>query len=114
MVADRELITQTVQDYFEGWYDADVPRMDRALHPELVKRSPAEDGGAILTKDVLLRACAEGEGARAAGRWVQIDITDVSGDIASAVVHSAPYLEYLHLIRTSDGWQIADALWLPQ
>ena len=114
MVTDHELITQTVHDYFEGWYDADVARMDRALDPDLVKRSPAEDGGAILTKDVLLQACAEGEGARAADRWVKIDIADVYGDIASAVVRSAPYREYLNLIRTGGGWKIADALWLPQ
>ena len=114
MATDQELITQTVHDYFEGWYDADVARMDRALHPDLVKRSPAEDDGAILTKDVLLQACAEGEGTRAADRWVKIDIADVCGDIASAVVRSAPYREYLHLIRTGDGWKIANALWLPQ
>jgi Putative lumazine-binding len=35
MATDHELITQTVHDYFEGWYDADVARMDRALHPDL-------------------------------------------------------------------------------
>jgi hypothetical protein len=114
MAADQELITQTVQDYFEGWYDADVARMDRALHPDLVKRSPAEDDGAILTKELLLQACAEGEGIRGADRWVKIDISDVCGNIASAVVRSAPYREYLHLVRTVDGWQIADALWLSQ
>jgi hypothetical protein len=92
MATDQELITQTVHDYFEGWYDADVARMDRALHAALVKRSPAEDDGAIL----------------------KIDIADVCGDIASAVVRSAPYREYLHLIRTGNGWKIANALWLPQ
>jgi Putative lumazine-binding len=59
MAADHELITQTVQDCFGGWYDADVARMDRALHPGLVKRSPAEDGGAILTKEPMLHACAD-------------------------------------------------------
>jgi hypothetical protein len=114
MATDQELISQTVRDYFEGWYDADVARMDRALHSDLVKRSPAEDGGAILTKDVMLQACAEGEGTRAAERWLKIDIADICGDIASAVVRSAPYREYLHLIRTGGGWKIADALWLPQ
>ena len=114
MVTDQELISRTVHDYFEGWYDADVAPMGRALHPDLVKRSPAEDGGATLTRDVLLQACAEGEGIRAADRWVKIDIADVCGDIASAVVRSAPYREYVHLIRTGDGWKIADALWLPQ
>ena len=55
MARDDELITRTVQDYFEGWHDADAARMDRALHP--------------------------------------------CGD-------------YLHLIRTSDGWKIGNALWL--
>ena len=113
MATDAELITATVHHYFEGWYDADVARMDRALHPDLVKRSPAADG-VILSKDVMLHACAEGEGTRATDRWLQIDIADVCGDIASAVVHSAPYREYLHLIRTGDGWQIANALWLPR
>ena len=114
MATDKELITQTVQDYFGGWYDADAARMDRALHPDLVKRSPAEDDGAILTKQLVLQACAEGEGTRAADRWVKIGIADVCGAIASAVVRSAPCREYLHLMRTGGGWKIADALWLPR
>jgi hypothetical protein len=59
MATDQELITQTVQDYFGDWHDADVARMDRALHPGLVKRSPAEDRGAILTQQPMLQACAE-------------------------------------------------------
>jgi len=29
MASDQELITQTVHDYFEGCYDADVARMGR-------------------------------------------------------------------------------------
>ena len=33
----HELITKTVLDYYEGWYDADVGRMDRAVHNDLVK-----------------------------------------------------------------------------
>ena len=32
-------------------------------------------------------------------------------DIASALVRSEPYHEYLHLVRTGDGWKIANALW---
>ena len=43
MATDQELITRTVHDYFGGCYDADSARMDQALHPDLVKRSPAED-----------------------------------------------------------------------
>ena len=113
MATDQELITQTVQDYFGGWYDAGVARMDRAPHPDLGS-SPAEADGVILTKEVMLQACAEGEGTRAADRWVKIGIVDACGGIVSAVVRPAPYREYLHLVRTGDGWKIADALWLPQ
>lgn len=103
MATDQEPITQAVQDCFGGWYDADVARMGRALRPGLARRSPAEDDGAILTKELMLQACAEGEGTGAAGRWVKIGIADVCGGIASAVVRSAPYREYLHLIRTGGG-----------
>jgi len=34
-------------------------------------------------------------------------------DIASVVVRSYPYRGYLHLLRTGNGWKVADALWLP-
>src|ERR1041384_2650865 len=36
--ADREAIKQTALDYVEGWYEGNVERMERALHPELAKR----------------------------------------------------------------------------
>ena len=42
--------------------------MDRALPLDLVKRSPAEEDGAIVTEEVMLDAGAGGEGTRAAGR----------------------------------------------
>ena len=73
MASDEALITQTVRGYFEGWYDADVARTDRALHPDLVMPSPAGNGGAILTKDLMLQACAGGQGTRAAGGWKVAD-----------------------------------------
>jgi hypothetical protein len=112
MATDQEPITQAVRDYFGGWYDGDAAPMGRALRPSVARRSPAEDDGAILTKQLLLQACAEGEGTRAAGRRVKIGIADVCG--ASGGVGSAPYRGYLHLIRTGDGWKTADALWLPR
>jgi hypothetical protein len=63
----KALIDEAVRDYFEGWFDADLARMDRALHPELVKRWPGEDQGATLgitTKERMLELTAEGEGVR--------------------------------------------------
>ena len=36
--ADSAAIRATALDYIEGWYTGDPVRMERALHPELVKR----------------------------------------------------------------------------
>jgi hypothetical protein len=36
----------------------------------------------------------------------------VDQPIATVVVSSGVYHEYLHLVRTRDGWKIANALWV--
>jgi hypothetical protein len=108
-----ELIRRAALDYFEGWFDGDVERMDRALHPDLVKRR----AGATLnfgTKERMLELTAAGTGIEdGADRRLEVEIEDVYGDIASVTVSSAVYHEYLHLVRTQDGWKIANALWQP-
>jgi ketosteroid isomerase-like protein len=112
---EQELITQTALDYFEGWFDGDVARMDRALHPNLVKRWPGEEQGATLgitTKERMLELTAAGEGREdGEDRRLEIEVEDVHVDIASVTVRAAVYHEYLHLVRTRDGWKIANALW---
>jgi ketosteroid isomerase-like protein len=112
---EHELIVQTARDYFEGWFDGDVERMDRALHPELVKRWPGEHQAAslgITTKERMLELAASGQGKEdGADRRLDVEIEDVYGDIASVTVRSAVYHEYLQLVRTRDGWKIANALW---
>jgi hypothetical protein len=40
-----------------------------------------------------------------------IHIQDVFEDIASVVVRTRGLHEYLHLVRSPDGWHIANALW---
>ena len=108
---ERDAIAQTARDYFEGWFDADVERIGRALHPDLVKRQAGNELG-IGTKERMLELTAAGAGAAdGADRRLEVEVLEVYGDIATAIVRSAVYREYLHLVRTSDGWQIANALW---
>lgn len=111
---EQELITQAALDYFEGWFDGDVERMNRALHPDLVKRRAGEQLG-VTTKQRMLELTAAGGGAEdAADVRIEVEVAEVSGDIASAIVRSAVYHEYLHLVRTSEGWKIANVLWRPR
>ena len=117
--AERAAIVATVLDYFEGWFDGDADRIERALHPALAKRSLGQvaSAGADLrhvTKEQMVAWTAEGEGKTldpGPGRRIDVTVADVHGNIASAVVDSDVYREYLHLVRTDDGWKIVNALW---
>jgi Putative lumazine-binding len=109
--ADRAAIVATALDYFEGWFDGDAERMERALHPALAKRGPSLR---TATKEEMVAWTAEGEGKGkdpGPGRRIDVTVVDVYGNIASAVVNSDVYHEYLHLVRTDDGWRIVNALW---
>ena len=61
----------------------------------------------------MVEATAAGSGKRRdpGERRTDIRIVDVHGPIASVVVDSSVYREYLHLVRTQDGWKIVNALW---
>jgi len=108
---ERAAVAAVARDYFEGWFDGDVGRLDRALHPDLVKRRAGEELG-ITTKARMLELAAQGRGrADGADRTLEIAVADVAGDIASVTVRSAVYDEHLQLVRTRDGWKIANALW---
>ena len=118
--ADDAGIRATIDDYYLGWYDADGGRMARALHPDLGKRGWHAIGGDQARVDpdthtTMVEAAAAGLGRRseAQGREYRVQIDDVYGDVASAVVHAVPFIDYLHLVRTPDGWRILNALWSP-
>ena len=116
---EHAAIVATVLDYFEGWFDGDAERMERALHPGLAKRSLGQvaSAGAELrgvTKEQMVAATAAGEGKEVEpgpGRRIDVTVVDVHGNIASVVVDSDVYREYAHLVRTGDGWKIVNALW---
>jgi hypothetical protein len=115
---DEAAIRSCLLDYFEGWFDGDAHRMDRALHPGLAKHALGQDPDRsqildVTTKAEMVEATRQGRGRQRdlPDRAIRIDIVGVSDGIASAVVHSAVYVEYALLARTSDGWKITSTLW---
>ena len=100
-----EDVAAVVRDYFEGWFDGDVGRMD------LVKRRAGEQLG-ITTRQRMLELTAAGEGKDDRGDGtLEVEVDEVRGEIASARVRSAVYDEFVHLVRTSYGWKIANTVW---
>ena len=57
-------IVAAALDYYEGWFDGEPERMERALHPDLVKRSLASDGRSVDTISAreMVEATADGKG----------------------------------------------------
>ena len=109
-MTNNEQITAAVRDYFEGWYDADTARMDRALHHNLVKRSHKADR--ILTKDAMVEMTGNGDGCDdGKDRTLTIHVHDVHEGIANVTVESAVYREYVQLVQTDAGWKIVGTLW---
>jgi hypothetical protein len=115
---DAAAIRACILDYFEGWFDGDPRRMDRALHPGLAKHAIGQDLDRtdlldVMTRDKMVEMTARGIGRQrdVPDRAIRIDIAAVSGDIASVVVHSAVYVEFVLLARLADGWRITSALW---
>ena len=115
---DEVAVVQAALDYFEGWFDGDAARMERALHPELAKRSIGQlssDSERLetITRRQMVDATAAGEGRRRdpGDRRIEVDVEHMSGTIANVTVRSAVYVEYLQLVRTRDGWRIVNALW---
>ena len=118
-MGDQAAIVATVKDYWEGWFDGDAERMQRAVHPALAKTGmtpalPGEPGMERMTADDMIGWARAGEGvaSRPVDPAYDVVINDNYDHIATVTVHSSIYHEYLHLVRTPDGWRILNALYM--
>jgi Putative lumazine-binding len=114
-----DAIIATAMDYFEGWFDGDGERMARALHPELDKRGVNVDETVARLSDQMTATQmigwtldGEGKAERPADIAITVRVDGIHERIATATVYSALYVEYLHLMRTSQGWRIVNALFM--
>jgi hypothetical protein len=118
-VDDTRAILATVTDYWEGWFEGDAERMERALEPGLTKTGVGIDpsGGltvAVMTAQDMIGWTRDGVGPaeRPADPTFEVTIDDIHHRIATVTVRSRIYREYLHLVRTPSGWRIVDALYM--
>ena len=116
--ADEDAIRAVVSDYIEGFFEGDAGRVERALHPELMKRCRGIEGDdpdalETLSAAEMIDATADGEGRRedAADRRIEINLEYLSGDIASVTCLCHLFVDLLQLIRMPEGWRIVNAVW---
>ena len=114
-------IRQAALDYAQGWYEGDVDRVRRSLHPELAKRRILRDpqtGAERLrhvSQQLMLDLTQQGGGSEdvpSSKRHYDIVILDICGDIASVRADTYEYVDYLHLARSQGRWLIVNVLYL--
>src|SRR5262245_21006221 len=117
--ADQAAIKQTALDYIEGWYEGDVERMERALHPELAKRivrTNPQNGQSRLDQMsamTLVLGVRRGGGKNTPQEKRQKDVTilDVYQNAASAKIVAGDWVDYLNLAKFNGRWVIVNVLW---
>ncbi len=111
-VEDLEAIRQTSLDYIEGWYDANPERMERSLHPDLVKRIIRSNQVDTLSAEDMVNYTRQGGGKAFTGlKKNTITILDVYNDIATVKAESPGYIDYLHIGKVNGKWVIINVLW---
>jgi len=117
--ADSAGIRAAALDYIEGWYTADAPRMERALHPHLAKRvvqTHPKSHKSVLSQmgaKELVQYTREGGGREtpAQRRQADVSILDIYQGAASAKIIAADWVDYLHFARWNGRWMIVNVLW---
>ena len=113
--ADVEAVARVATEYFQSWFAGDGERMRACLHPVLAKRTPEQPGteSPTLHEDPTERLVADTASGEGTGFEPVQDVTvlNVFRDIATVMVRSAPFVEYLHLARFGERWLIVNALY---
>jgi hypothetical protein len=117
---EEAAISATALDYIEGWYTRDPERMERALHPQLVKRRVGVDPGSgdtYLDEGSALRLVQgtrppPGETVPPLGsQRREVTVLDVYGNAATVKIDADDWVDYLHLVKWNGEWKILNVLW---
>jgi hypothetical protein len=111
---DIEAVRQTASDYIDGWYEGNAERMERALHPNMVKRTIQNNLVETLVTDEMVSFTSKGYGKNSlhAGDGKNtITIMEIYKDIAVVKTDSPEFIDYLQIGKVNGKWVIINVLW---
>lgn len=116
----RGEVRVTALNYIEGAYSGNAERMEQALHPELTKmllnrdRATGEPSLYKMGASNLIEGTRAGQGnLDPERRNIEVDIFDISHDMALVKVTSAMYIDLLQIGKVNGEWKIINVLWVP-
>ena len=116
--ADRDAVRQAALDYVEGIYNVQPERIERSVHPTLVKRGFYKKDAAApyvempMTYEQLVRLAANWnkDGKRDTTRK-DVAVLDVLDQTAVAKVTAMWGIDYMLLGKFEGRWKIVQILW---
>ncbi|UHO38870.1 nuclear transport factor 2 family protein [Chryseobacterium capnotolerans] len=117
---DTLSIKQAVLDYIESQHSLSPSRMERALHPRMVKRTFWKDkatGKEYLRETntesmILLAESYNKKGDKfPASPQKEIKLLDISDKTASVKLIADEWIDYMHLAKLNGSWKIVNVLW---
>ncbi len=117
--AEREAVRQAVLDYVEGIYEVNPGRIERSVHPQLMKRGFfVKRGETAYSSDVMtFRQLVELAGNYNKNGRVpknapkEVVVFDVSDQTASAKLTAVWGIDYIHLAKYDGKWKFINVLW---
>jgi hypothetical protein len=115
---DREAVRQAALDYVEGIYNVQPERIQRSVHPTLVKRGfykkdaagPYVESPMTYDQLVTLAGNWNKEGKRDTS-IKQVAVLDVLDQTATAKVTASWGIDYMLLGKYDGKWKIVQILW---
>jgi len=107
--ADVSAVRDTVTNYIEGYYTGDAGRMEQTLHPHYLKHMihgdipMREKSASQMISEVRKNGSS---GIPQADKTEQVQVLDVSGEIASAKLTTPHWVDYMTLAKSDGKWKI--------
>ena len=116
--SEREAIRQAALDYVEGVYDVQPKRIERSVHPALVKRgfykkdraTPYVESPMTYEQLVVLAANWNKTGTRDTS-VKKVEVLDALDQTAAAKVTASWGVDYLLLAKYEGKWKISQIIW---
>jgi len=117
---EKEAIRETALNYLEGWFTADAERMDKALHPDLVKRAVGEDRQSGEVKLIFPATKAQmvewtrnrSKDKRPKEEWgIEVKIFEILKYSASDRTTCSDFIDYIHMVKIDGQWKILNVVW---
>ena len=117
--ADREAVRQAALDYVEGVYEVNPQRIERSVHPDLVKRgfyikkgeTNYSSSPMTFTELVNLSKTYNKSGKLPKSAPKDVVVLDVLDQTASVKLTAVWGIDYMHLAKYDGKWMIINILW---